>query len=99
MCSHSADSIHREPTQLSVYLSYFVRNGFFGSEAWQVGISWFRHLVAAPLQEYRWMGVGVDIYIVEIAVDVWQFHQSLIHDVEPEPGKVCEDVHAEVSIR
>ena len=45
------------------------------------------------------MGVGVDIYIVEIPIDVRQFHQSLVHDFEPEPGEICEDVHAEVAIR
>ena len=45
------------------------------------------------------MGCRIDVYIVEIAIDVRQFHQALVHDVEPEPGYVGEDVHAEVAIR
>jgi len=90
--------MHRESTQLFVYLSYFARNGYFGSDAWQVGISWLRHFVATPLQEYRRMGCRVDVYIVEIAIDVRQFHQPLVHDFEPKPGNIGEDVHTEVTV-
>lgn len=44
------------------------------------------------------MGVRIDIYVVEITVDVRQFHQSFVHDFEPKPGNIREDVHAEVTV-
>ena len=45
------------------------------------------------------MGGRINIHIVEVTIDMWQFHQALVHDFEPEPGHVREDVHAEVAIR
>jgi len=56
------------------------------------------HLVTTPLQEYRRVGGGINVDIVEITVDVWQRHQALVHDFEPEPGQVGEHVHAKVTI-
>jgi len=44
------------------------------------------------------VGGGINVDIVEITVDVWQRHQALVHDFEPEPGQVGEHVHAKVTI-
>ena len=44
------------------------------------------------------MGGSVNVDIVEIAVDVRQFHQTFVHDSEPEPGYVGKHVHTEVAV-
>lgn len=79
-------------------LRLFDQKWILVSESRKVGISRFRHFVAAPLQEYRRMGCRIDICVVEITVDVRQFHQPLVHDLEPKPGHIREDVHAEVTV-
>ena len=68
-------------------------------EARKVGVRWFGHFVASPFQEYRRVGLGIDVDVVEITVDVGQCHQALVHESEPEPWEVSEHIHAKVTIR
>ncbi len=67
-------------------------------EARKVGVGWFRHFVAAPFQKNRGVGGRVYIDVVEITVNVWQFHQTLVHESEPEPGEIGEHVHTKVPV-
>ena len=59
----------------------------------------FDQLVPTVLQEYFGAGLRANIDLVQIALNVWQTEQPVVHNPEPEPRYVGKQVDAEVTVR
>ena len=56
---------------------------------------WYK---STPLQENGGVGGRIDIDLVEVAIDMWQLHKTLVHNFEPKPWQISEHIHTEIPI-